>query len=124
MWGAMSIRLWMLLTLTWVSIVGGGWLATHWVRAGQFELPNVETVALDDAHALGEDCETYYPQHPESVGEEGVDAEISRCWEVRQQIALQRRLALVRFLGTVFGPPLAVGFLAIVVAALRKSPTA
>lgn len=136
----MTVRLWSLLSLVWVSIVGGGLIATHWVETGTLDIPNMPLLVFTDLERLGityleaieistEDvdiesvnCRDAYRQYISSSGAKSDERLLWDCLDSQRRRSRAWREALVTFLALVFGPPLVTGFLCVAAAAIRKRP--
>lgn len=112
----MTVRLWFLLSLTWVLIVGGGGLVTGWMETGRIDPPNSEPVFFDDADLWGDgDCDRHYGDSPAQR------SALDNCRETKSGQSRTWRVALVQFLALVFGPPLALGFIILAQRMLRRT---
>ena len=116
----MTLRLWLLLSLTWIVIVGGASLATHWVQTGDIGVPNYDRVVFDDAEMSHSDFSLYSHQAPrteicnEYHRESSDRTHFDNCLSIQSGEAYRWRVAFAQFLGIVFGPPMLLGLGAII----------
>lgn len=110
----MSLGRWVLISVVWVLLIGGGLVLASWVETGIVRLPRTDEISVSAMAACFRERNLEPPSFDVEVGETvNVPSDITPC------AYRKNRAEVVFFYSSVFGPPLLLGLISLLWSVMR-----